>query len=106
MSGSNIGSRSNTPPPPPDIHRPHPIAQRFRNRPAIGTKIDTDADKTDRTELFLLGEGEKKVTMELETRKYCTPSYISPTNSHHSPPQASPTQPCSPSTKKTTRWAT
>ena len=36
---------------------------------AVGSKMETDVAPT-RHELFLLGEGEKKITFEPETRMY------------------------------------
>lgn len=36
----------------------------------VGTKVDVTTDVPDRYELFLLGDGEKKVEYEPETREY------------------------------------
>jgi hypothetical protein len=58
-------------------------------------------DVPPRFELFLLGDGEKKVTWAPETRKLL-PSLLPTCPSLMSPLQVSPTQQSSPSTRKTT----
>ena len=71
----------------------------------VGTKIDID-QPPDRYELFLLGDGEKKVEFEPETRKLRAQTALSNDMPANNPHQASRTQPCSPSTRKTTPLAT
>lgn len=71
-----------------------------------GTKIDMQTDfGPSRHELFLLEDGEKKVEEDPETREFF-PLFPVTTHLLLIPSQASPTQPCSPSTKKTTPSAT
>lgn len=43
------------------------------NSKATESKINVTADQHERFELFILGDNEKKVTVEPETRAYPTP---------------------------------
>lgn len=55
----------------PEVHhlRPHYDGMDARICGSTWTNVKTDFDKFDRHELFLLGEGERKVEMEVVTRK-------------------------------------
>lgn len=67
----------------------------------VGSLIDTAVDIPDRYESFLLGEGEKKVEVEQETRKYIFATAHTAYILTHSP-KASQMPPCSLSIKRTT----
>ena len=72
----------------------------------VHLELDLIDDVQRRHELFLLDEGEKKVEHEPETRKSHTIHHSSTTPILTYCCQVSPTPPSSPSTKKTTPWAT